>query len=124
MDDQTKIQKIVGKFLWFISTARNILVVVVCAVMAYMFELHESQPFILTGYVKPGLPPFNAPPFSAQVGNHTYTFLEMGSTLGSATFVVALLAILENIALAKVFCEYLKHVNINKYHNLRGNQLE
>jgi sodium-independent sulfate anion transporter 11 len=104
--EQTKLQKAVSQFLWFISTARNILVVVVCAVMAYLFEVHGSQPFILTGVVKPGLPPFSPPPFSAQVGNHTYTFLEMASNLGSATFVVPLLAILENIALAKVFGKY------------------
>ncbi|PNF43809.1 hypothetical protein B7P43_G07766, partial [Cryptotermes secundus] len=103
--ERTKVQKAVNQFLWFISTSRNILVVVVCAVMAYLFEVHGSQPFILTGIVKAGLPPFHPPPFSAQVGNHTYTFLEMASNLGSATFVVPLLAILENIALAKVFAE-------------------
>jgi hypothetical protein len=102
----TKLQKAVSQFLWFITTARNILVVVFCAVMAYLFEVHGSQPFILTGFVKPGLPPFHPPPFSAQVGNHTYNFLEMVSNLGSATFVVPLLAILENIALAKVFGKY------------------
>jgi len=100
---QTKRQKAVNQFLWFISTARNILVVVVCAIMAYIFGVNGSQPFILTGVVKPGLPPFQPPPFSAQVGNQTFTFLEMVSNLGSAPFVVALLAILENIALAKVF---------------------
>lgn len=105
--ERTKAQKAVNQFLWFISTSRNILVVVVCAVMAYLFEVHGSQPFILTGIVKAGLPPFHPPPFSAQVGNHTYTFLEMASNLGSATFVVPLLAILENIALAKVFGKYI-----------------
>lgn len=55
--------------------------------------------------MKPGLPQFKPPPFSATVGNHTYNFAEMASTLGSAIFVVPLLSILENIALAKVFCE-------------------
>ena len=53
-----------------------------------------------------GLRPFHPPPFAAQFGNHTYNFLEMASNLGSATFVVPLLAILENIALAKVFGKY------------------
>lgn len=65
------------------------------------------NPFFIPGEVKPGLPSISAPPFSATVGNHTYTFVEMTSTLGSAIFVVPLLSILENIALAKVFCEYL-----------------
>ncbi|KAH9645242.1 hypothetical protein HF086_012120 [Spodoptera exigua] len=60
---------------------------------------------IVAGEVKPGLPELSAPPFSATVGNHTYTFSEMASTLGSAIFVVPLLSILENIALAKVFSE-------------------
>lgn len=59
------------------------------------------------GEVKPGLPALSPPPFSATVGNHTYSFMEMASTLGSAIFVVPLLSILENIALAKVFCECL-----------------
>lgn len=62
---------------------------------------------MIPGEVKPGLPSISAPPFSATVGNHTYTFVEMTSTLGSAIFVVPLLSILENIALAKVFCEFV-----------------
>lgn len=57
--------------------------------------------------MKPGLPQLSPPPFSATVGNHTYTFVEMASTLGSAIFVVPLLSILENIALAKVFCKFI-----------------
>nr|CAD7402686.1 unnamed protein product [Timema cristinae] len=56
-------------------------------------------------YVKPGLPPFQPPPFTATVGNTTYSFLDMTSSLGSALFVVPLLAILENVALAKVFSD-------------------
>ena len=47
------------------------------------------------------------PPFQAQVGNTTYYFVEMVSSIGSATFVVSLLLILEDIAIAKVFCEYI-----------------
>ncbi|XP_063231704.1 sodium-independent sulfate anion transporter-like isoform X2 [Bacillus rossius redtenbacheri] len=103
--DRTMFQKAMCQGLWLISTARNIIVVVVCAIMAYMFAIHGSTPFVLTGFLKPGLPPFKPPPFSATVGNHTYTFLEMTSSIGSALFVVPLLAILENIALAKVFSD-------------------
>nr|CAD7431629.1 unnamed protein product [Timema monikensis] len=102
---RTTLQKVLGQMLWLISTGRNILVVVVCAVMAYTFKLHDVEPFLLTGYVKPGLPPFQPPPFTATVGNTTYSFLDMTSSLGSALFVVPLLAILENVALAKVFSD-------------------
>nr|CAD7448518.1 unnamed protein product [Timema bartmani] len=102
---RTTLQKVLGQMLWLISTGRNILVVVVCAVMAYTFKLHDVEPFLLTGYVKPGLPPFQPPPFMATVGNTTYSFLDMTSSLGSALFVVPLLAILEDVALAKVFSD-------------------
>ncbi|XP_060802780.1 sodium-independent sulfate anion transporter [Amyelois transitella] len=91
--------------LWFLSTTRNITVVLVCAALAYYFDTQKQAPFVLTGDVKPGLPQLAPPPLSATVGNHTYTFMEMTSTLGSAIFVVPLLSILENIALAKVFSE-------------------
>lgn len=53
--------------------------------------------------MKEGLPEFKFPPFSAEVKNETQSFFNMVSSLGSAPFVVPLLAILENIALAKVF---------------------
>ncbi|KAJ0177503.1 hypothetical protein K1T71_007512 [Dendrolimus kikuchii] len=104
----TKVSRIrvaTSQALWFLSTTRNILVVLVCAALAYYFDTRQQAPFVLTGDVKPGLPQISAPPFSATVGNHTYTFVEMASTLGSAIFVVPLLSILENIALAKVFSE-------------------
>ncbi|CAK1596661.1 unnamed protein product [Parnassius mnemosyne] len=101
----SRIRSIVAQTLWFLSTTRNILVVLVCAGLAYYFDTKKQTPFVLTGEVKPGLPQLSLPPFSATVGNHTYTFMEMASTLGSAIFVVPLLSILENIALAKVFSE-------------------
>ncbi|KAI5652189.1 sulfate permease family domain-containing protein [Phthorimaea operculella] len=100
-----RVRGAVAQALWFLSTTRNILVVLVCAALAYYFDTQNKTPFVLTGEVKPGLPTFSAPPFSATVGNHTYTFMEMASNLGSAIFVVPLLSILENIALAKVFSE-------------------
>lgn len=102
---RSRLRVVTSQALWFLSTTRNILVVLVCASLAYYFDTRQQAPFVLTGEVKPGLPRLSAPPFSATVGNHTYTFVEMASTLGSAIFVVPLLSILENIALAKVFSE-------------------
>lgn len=99
-------QIILLKFLWLLSTARNILVVVICAVMCWLFELHlGSSPVILTGHVKQGLPDFKLPPFESRVGNETYGFFNMVSVMGSGCFVVPLLSLLETIALAKVFCK-------------------
>ncbi|XP_046959904.1 sodium-independent sulfate anion transporter-like [Vanessa cardui] len=101
----SRLKAALAQALWFLSTTRNILVVLVCAALAYYFDTQNKQPFVLTGEVKAGLPQISPPPFSATVGNHTYSFTEMASTLGSAIFVVPLLSILENIALAKVFSE-------------------
>ncbi|CAG9584960.1 unnamed protein product [Danaus chrysippus] len=102
---ESRVRSFVSQSLWFLSTTRNIFVVLVCAALAYYFDTLNQQPFVLTGEVKAGLPQISPPPFSATVGNHTYSFTEMSSTLGSAIFVVPLLSILENIALAKVFSE-------------------
>ena len=103
--DKSSLQKAAAQFLWLVSTARNILVVVACGVAAALLDNHDHRPFRLTGEVKAGLPQLQPPPMSAQVGNRTLSFLDMASSLGSAVLVVPLLSILENISLAKVFCE-------------------
>ncbi|XP_057330221.1 sodium-independent sulfate anion transporter-like [Microplitis mediator] len=99
-------QKIATKFLWFVTTSRNILVVIVGGVMAWMLESHlGTSPVVLTGHVKGGMPSLQLPPFSAEIGNHTYTFFHLVSSLGSGCLVIPLLSILETIALAKVFSD-------------------
>ncbi|XP_073997472.1 sodium-independent sulfate anion transporter-like isoform X2 [Rhodnius prolixus] len=103
--DRTPGQKLLAQVLWFISTARNILVVVVCALMAYLLHAHGECPFVLSGVVKKGLPSIQPPPFEVESGNRTYTFLEMCSNLSSAIIVLPLLSLLEDVSLAKVFAE-------------------
>jgi sodium-independent sulfate anion transporter 11 len=101
-------QQSLAKFLWLISTARNILVVLSCAVGCWLLEKHlGSSPVVLTGHVKQGLPDVSVPPFKGNIGNETYDFLDMVSVMGSGCIVVPLLSILETIAIAKAFCKYL-----------------
>ncbi|XP_015108473.1 sodium-independent sulfate anion transporter isoform X1 [Diachasma alloeum] len=98
--------KIMQAFLWFLSTSRNILIVVVSAVACWYLENHlGSSPVILTGHVKEGLPSLQLPPFTTTEGNVTYNFIDMVSALGSGCIVVPLLSLLESIALAKVFSD-------------------
>nr|XP_018913369.1 PREDICTED: sodium-independent sulfate anion transporter-like [Bemisia tabaci] len=105
-ENPTTGQKYLANILWFISTSRNIIVVLFCSVMAFIFvQKNGSAPFALSSPVKKGLPTLQLPPFSTQVGNRTYNFLDMTSSLGSAILVLPLLSILENISLAKVFSE-------------------
>ncbi|XP_043263626.1 sodium-independent sulfate anion transporter-like [Colletes gigas] len=102
----SKVQVIMQKSLWLLSTSRNILVVLVCAVMSWLLESHlGSSPVKLTGHVKQGLPEFQPPPFQTYHRNETYGFVDMVSALGSGCLVIPLLSLLETISIAKVFNE-------------------
>lgn len=90
-------------FFKYLSLSRNALIVVGGTLIAYLFSLSDYQPFILTGKVNPGLPPFKPPPFSTTVGNETYTFGDMLGGLGSSIITIPGIAILESIAIAKAF---------------------
>ncbi|KAL1453330.1 hypothetical protein WDU94_007476 [Cyamophila willieti] len=93
-----------GKTLWFISTARNILVVIFCALLGYYYEtVQGTVPFKLSADVPGGLPTFQLPPLQIEHEGRTYNFLQLTSELSSAILVIPLLSILENISLAKVF---------------------
>lgn len=97
--------------VWVLSTARNAIVVIVCTLMAFGFDpVLPDRPtrnttFLLTGNIKAGLPPFEPPPFSYNNTDtgESYTFGGMVSELGSAIIIIPLLAILENVAIAKAF---------------------
>ncbi|XP_071640556.1 sodium-independent sulfate anion transporter [Temnothorax longispinosus] len=102
----SRLQQVITMSFWLISTARNIIIVIVCAVMCWVLEKHLGEsPVILTGHVKQGLPEFRLPPFEARVGNETYTFIDMISALGTGCLVVPMLSLLETISIAKVFSE-------------------
>ncbi|XP_036149342.1 sodium-independent sulfate anion transporter isoform X2 [Monomorium pharaonis] len=102
----SRLQQFITKSFWLVSTARNIIVVIVCAIMCWLLEKHLGEsPVMLTGHVKQGLPEFRLPPFEAQIGNETYTFIDMVSALGTGCLVVPMLSLLETISIAKVFSE-------------------
>lgn len=105
--EKTACQRFLESFLWFLSTGRNILVVLVSGTIAYMFHEHGhgEPPFRLSAEVSPGLPSIEPPPFSAVVDNTTYDFFDMTSKLGSGIFIVPLLSLLEDISVGKVFSD-------------------
>ncbi|KAL2717792.1 sodium-independent sulfate anion transporter-like [Vespula squamosa] len=91
------------KILWFLSIGRNALIVLITSIISFNLTLQESSPFTLSGKVKPGLPAVSIPPFSSQIGNRTYTFFDMCSHYGSGIFMIPIIAVLTNVAIAKVF---------------------
>lgn len=78
--------------------------VITCSAIAYVFETkYGGSPFLLTGTVRPGLPEFKPPPFQTTLGNRTIEFREMVSDLGTSIFLVPVIAVLGNVAIAKAF---------------------
>ncbi|GLV44590.1 Epidermal stripes and patches [Carabus blaptoides fortunei] len=102
-DNKEKGKSTIRKILWFICVARNAIVVICCAVVAYIFDQYKMKPFSLTDKVASGLPQISAPSFHVYYNNHTATFAEITSHLGSGIIVVPLVAIIGNVAIAKAF---------------------
>ncbi|XP_046393933.1 sodium-independent sulfate anion transporter-like [Ischnura elegans] len=102
-DENTPRGRFLGKFYWYLSNARNALVVVVCACLAKVFQANGSAPFVLTGEIDVGIPPVGPPPFSTHFGNTTYGFIEMCQYLGSGILVTPIIGIIGNVAIAKAF---------------------
>jgi sodium-independent sulfate anion transporter 11 len=109
--------KICGKILWILTSARNVVIVVICTGISYacnpkLPKLPEDQrntTFILTGSIGSGLPPFQPPPFSmknTQTGQ-VIPFKDMLAELGSGIIIIPLIAILESVAIAKSFGNFI-----------------
>ncbi|CAK1596664.1 unnamed protein product [Parnassius mnemosyne] len=93
------------KALWLVSIARNALVVFAASTFA-CYTYDPARPLLkLSGSVEPGLPVVSLPPFSTVVGNRTVGFMEMTKELGSAIFMLPVVMVLANIAIAKAFSE-------------------
>jgi len=112
------------RFLWVIGTARNALVVVLCAITSYIFEMYDGAPFVLTGHIDPGLPTFEPAPFSTTIGNQTESFVDMAKSFKFGILVVPLISIIGNVAIAKAFCtlfiRYFSHKIKKKFSSLKG----
>ncbi|PNF43810.1 hypothetical protein B7P43_G07765 [Cryptotermes secundus] len=99
----TTTQRAINKLLWLIGTSRNAILVVICGFIGYHFE--NTDTIKITGNITQGLPEFKIPPFEFydSTTNHTVSFTDMCSTLGTGLIIVPLVALLENIAICKAF---------------------
>ncbi|XP_044584519.1 sodium-independent sulfate anion transporter-like isoform X1 [Cotesia glomerata] len=93
------------KIMWLLSLGRNAIVVITGIILAYTLSLYDNNPFIITGNITEGLPPLSLPPFSTEFNNTKYEFTDMVRELGSSLASIPLIAILENIAIAKAFAK-------------------
>lgn len=97
---------IIKKILWFLSIARNAIIVLITSFIAFTYHENGESLFKPSRTATPGLPPISPPPFSTHQGNVTYTFPEMCSQLGWGIIVIPLIAVLANVAIAKAFGKF------------------
>ncbi|XP_017785063.1 PREDICTED: sodium-independent sulfate anion transporter-like isoform X2 [Nicrophorus vespilloides] len=102
-ESSSRIRKYFGKCMWFLSLARNALIVIITTVIAYYLEEEGRNPFTLIGEIGSGLPNFEPPPFSSTVNGTHYNFGEIIKEFGGGVAFVPLVAILETVAIAKAF---------------------
>lgn len=94
------------KIMWFVSLARNAIVVVIGMIIAYILKVTtNSEPLVLIGDIASGFPTVSPPPFSTVSGNETFYFTDMLNILGAQSVVIPLVAILETVAIAKAFSD-------------------
>ncbi|XP_050076386.1 sodium-independent sulfate anion transporter-like [Anopheles maculipalpis] len=92
------------RFLWYVSLARNALVVLLATLLAhYLSSTPGGVPFRLSGRVEPGIPAFEWPIRGVPTNGTSLSFLEITTDLGSGLLLVPLVAVLANVAIAKAF---------------------
>ncbi|KAF2355757.1 SLC26A/SulP transporter domain, partial [Trinorchestia longiramus] len=107
-EDDPLREKILKKFVFFISVGRNAIIVILCTALAYGLRDPDdpnTTPFKITGNITAGFPTVSVPKFTVTCHNGTedYTFLDIAGDIGAGLFIVPLIAIIENIAIASAF---------------------
>lgn len=84
------------------------MIVLITAFIAFYLTkfIDIEVPFNLSETVPAGIPSFQLPKFTATIDNTTTVdFLDICSDLGSGLFLLPLVSILANVAIAKSFCK-------------------
>ncbi|RZB40509.1 Sulfate transp domain containing protein [Asbolus verrucosus] len=98
--DSSKISILAKRSIFFLSVAKNAIIVIMGMATAYILEQKGLNCLHLTGHVEGGFPQFEVPPpFNDSFQNFVETIKEFGVSL----VFIPLVAILETIAVAKVF---------------------
>lgn len=126
--DSDDINPVARKVIWLVGTARNAIVVVIAACVAYAVDNDEINywvdskgkcetgkanctTFTLTKIENAAMPAFLPPQFSysysyqngTDLASHTVTFPDILKTLSAGLFIIPLMAYLESISIAKGF---------------------
>ena len=101
---------VIKRVVWFFCTARNALIIMICILVTFLLEpagsdchlTREGCVFTLTGNILPGLPSWQLPVFLSPTEAAT-AFSSMVAQHMPGAALIALIAVLQNIAIAKSF---------------------
>lgn len=112
---KSSFHNVMNKIIWLIGTARNAILVILTGTISYLLQQSGQNDLQVIGYIPPGMPSVQVPPFSIpEIRNETTgeliqkgeTFIDMISDMGSSLIVIPLIALLENMAVCKAFGNY------------------
>ncbi|XP_066909023.1 sodium-independent sulfate anion transporter [Halyomorpha halys] len=93
-----------SKVFFYISTAKNAIVVLCSTICAYVFFQQGKRPFSLTGDIRAGLPEFKFPGFSyVNDEGEDVSFINVLEDLGVGLISLTVVAISSHIVVAKIF---------------------
>ncbi|XP_075231681.1 sodium-independent sulfate anion transporter-like [Lycorma delicatula] len=104
IEKKSKIFITIKKLFWFLSTARNAIVVIsaICFT-SFLKNSYNKIPYHIIGKVKHGLPPVQFAPTYARVGNQYYSFIDMVKELNLSIITISVLSLFTNIFIAKAY---------------------
>lgn len=98
-----KVQRIVKVALRYLSFARNTLIVLITAIVAYIwFNTAAEVPFALSKNAMTGLPNITIPPFTVVTEERVYTIRDIIRELNIGIVVIPVVGILTNISIGKL----------------------
>ncbi|XP_013108307.2 sodium-independent sulfate anion transporter [Stomoxys calcitrans] len=97
------INKTVATVCRYLSFSRNTLIVVITAIISYIWLLSEPQvPYVLSMNALSGLPNLTLPAFTIEAPEKTYTFWEMVADMNVGIIVIPVVGILTNLSIGKL----------------------
>ncbi|XP_056630787.1 sodium-independent sulfate anion transporter-like [Diorhabda sublineata] len=98
-------QSIRKKIFYILTIARNGLVVITSAALAYSLENHGLEPFQLTGSVEATLPTVSFSFFHIEEQNKTFSFGDIMSEIGAGVIFIPFLDMLAIVGIGKAFAQ-------------------
>uniref|UniRef100_A0A1A9Z4X3 SLC26A/SulP transporter domain-containing protein n=1 Tax=Glossina pallidipes TaxID=7398 RepID=A0A1A9Z4X3_GLOPL len=100
---RSKINGVVRLLFRYLSFSRNTLIVVITAIISYIWLLHNSRiPYTLSKNALSGLPNVTLPQFTVETPEKTYTFWQILTELNVGVFVIPIIGVLTNISIGKL----------------------